>query len=99
MTHNILSLPFDQERRPESGRDFDFGDETSTMIRPRPVLDDYETLAAAITPGIGVASEKAPSHDPLTRIEDKLNEALRSITKLNQRIDSIDAVLARLVNR
>src|SRR4029078_4597316 len=98
MIDETLSLPIERERAPESGHAVDF-DETRTMIRHQFTFDDYGTRAPAITPGIEVANENPPSRDPLTRIEDKLNDVLRSITTLNRRIDSIDAVLAKLVNR
>jgi hypothetical protein len=98
MIDEAVSLPIEKERTPERGPVADF-DETRTMIRHQFTFDDYGTRAAAISPGIEVADENPPSHDALTRIEDKLHDVLRSIATLNRRIDSIDTVLARLVNR
>jgi hypothetical protein len=42
--------------------------------------------------------ESAPS-DPLMRIEQKLDAALAAIEFLRRRVDSIDVMLARVVNR
>ena len=37
--------------------------------------------------------------DPIVRLEQKLDHALRLITSLQQQLDSIDATLARALNR
>lgn len=75
---------------------FEVQDELGTVVTmpidtnlriPRPV-------AVAPAPEVVFADE-----DPLARMEQKLDAALRQIEKLQQRIESLDLTLARALSR
>ncbi len=48
-------------------------------------------------PAVTVASEE--SADPIVRLERKVESALRMIVVLQKKLDSIDAVLAKVIHR
>ncbi|HEX8172758.1 MAG TPA: hypothetical protein VF824_19630 [Thermoanaerobaculia bacterium] len=64
---------------------------------PEPVTQVIEEAPAEIE-ATAAPVESAPS-DPLARIEQKLDAALAAIEFLRRRVDSIDVMLARVLNR
>jgi hypothetical protein len=82
---------------------FTFGDRTILALRNQPALevDDYGTmvLPAGKTRDQDVPIPHGVSDDPIARLEQKLDAALRIIQTLQHKLDSIDATIARIVNR
>ncbi len=78
---------------------FPIGDRTILQLRNQPfALDDYGTM---VTPGSSPAVEGSDAlpADPLQRLEQKLDAALRAIEALQRRLDSMDAAIARALSR
>jgi hypothetical protein len=80
----------------------DFGDDIrSISLIPAPVRDDYGTRASALYPAVEIATELNNAEqiraDALARVEGKLDALVEGVVGLQRRIDSIDAVLARIV--
>lgn len=83
---------------------FDYGDRTIFQLRNQSfVADEFGTMvslpsttsaAAAMTSATEVTED-----DPMKRLEQKLDTALRAIAALQQRIDSLDTTIARAINR
>lgn len=77
---------------------FDVDTEYGTMIgRPEPLLTveaPLETVAPSAVPVVPAVEE-----DPVKRLEQKLDAALHAIAQLQQKLESIDATLARALNR
>jgi len=99
MSDNILPLP---PRRNEVEEEvFDIGERTLRVMRDQPfALDEYGTRAGqSISPAFEVVVEDSQSSDPLVRVEQKIDAALGAIKTLQKRMDSIDAVLAVVINR
>ena len=82
---------------------FDYGDRTIFQLRTQAfaIESEYGTImgAPAAPDPQPVETAAAPAEDPMTRLEQKLDLALRQISVLQHKIDSIDATLARLLNR
>ncbi|HEY3052450.1 MAG TPA: hypothetical protein VGK04_03580 [Thermoanaerobaculia bacterium] len=95
MTDQPLPMPIRQDEIA------DIGDRTIRVVRHHmPAFDEYGTLAAATTPAtIEIAVEHTPPPDPILRLEQKIDGVMRTIAALKTQIDSIDAVLARVINR
>lgn len=99
MSDHIMPLP---PRRSEVEEEvFEIGVRTVRVKQDQPrALDDYGTYAGqSISPTIEIVVESAYSGDPLVRVEKKIDAALVAINRLQKRIDSIDAILAVVVNR
>ncbi len=83
--------------------DNDFGDRFTVVRRPKLTYDDYGTNASALPPTIEVATELVPAeqarNDALARIEGKLDAVIEALIGLQRRIESIDAVIARILMR
>lgn len=98
----------DDAAAPESSDVFEFGESTILQMRNQPfrVDDQYSTMMSEPLPELEsngpdaepVAQEPAAG-DPLARLEAKLDRALQAIETLQQRLDSIDSALARVLNR
>lgn len=83
--------------------------EYGTMILPasRIPLETTEIPLPAVEPAVepltepaaGPAVQTAAELDPIVRLEQKLDAALRLIESLQHQLDSIDATLARALNR
>ena len=84
---------------------FEYGDRTIFQLRAQPLTieEDYGTICSKPTLDVPLAPpmslEGEPSGDRVTILEQKLEAALRKIEMLQQRLDSMDATLARALNR
>ena len=87
-------------RLPHEPSPFDIGDRTIFQMRSQRFdVEDFGTV-------MGVAREDSVVHtateyasDPLERFEQKLDAALRALETLQLRVDSLDSLLSRVVNR
>jgi len=80
---------------------FEVEQEYGTMILPVGTPVPRETMEMQL-PVVETAPPEAASQvgiDPIARLEQKLDTALRLIQSLQQQLDSIDATLARALNR
>jgi hypothetical protein len=81
---------------------FIFGDRTVFALRAQAFAlgDEYGTIVprSVIRPAAEEAVENAPV-DPITRLEQKLDAAMKMIETLQKRIDSMDAAVARALTR
>jgi hypothetical protein len=88
---------------------FEFGDRTLLALRAQPFAIEHEYGTMILPAGSPIPRETtemplpvvepAPEVDPIVRLEQKLDTALRLIHSLQQQLDSIDATLARALNR
>lgn len=84
---------------------FEYGDRTLFQLRAQPLTieEEYGTICSKPTLDMPLAPpmsiEGAPGGDRVAVLEQKLEAALRRIELLQQRIDSMDATLARALNR
>jgi hypothetical protein len=95
MNDEILPLPTQREEvDKESDQVFEVGDRTVDLIRDQVfAFDEFGTYGSRRSkPAIEVATEEVPKDNTLRRVE-------RKIDALQRRIESIDRVLARLINR
>ena len=82
----------------------DFGNDLRA-IRGIPILtcDEYATKVSGLPAIIEIATELVTPQqireDALARIEGKLDAVIEALIALQRRIDSIDAVFARIVAR
>ena len=91
---------------------FEFGDRTLLALRAQPFTIEHEYGTMILPAGAPVpretaemplpivepAASEAPA-DPIARLEQKVDMALRLMQSLQQQLDSIDATLARALNR
>jgi hypothetical protein len=90
---------------PDDPKDvFDYGDRTIFQLRAQTftIEGEYGTMIAPAPPPlpeVEVQEEPAAVEDPIARLEQKLDLALRRMDLLQQKIDSIDSTLARALNR
>ncbi|HVG25431.1 MAG TPA: hypothetical protein VND45_14845 [Thermoanaerobaculia bacterium] len=80
---------------------FDYGDRTIFQLRAQSfsIDTDYGTMIGPVpVPSLPIV-ETAVDVDPMARLEEKLDLALRQIALLQQKLDSIDVTLARALNR
>ena len=92
----------DEPTLPPPDAPFEFGDRTILALRAQPfaIEHEYGTMISHETTEIPLpVVETAPEIDPIQRLEQKLDAALRLIQSLQQQLDSIDATLARALNR
>ena len=95
MNDEILPLPTQREKvDKESDQVFEVGDRTVGLMRDQVfAFDEFGTSGSRRPqPAIEIATEEIPGDSTLRRVE-------RKIDALQRRIDSIDMVLARLINR
>lgn len=87
---------------------FDYGDRTMFQLRAQSfaIEEEYGTMMATPLPAGVETPEEAPetppadvADDPIARLEHKLDAALRMIAILQNKVESIDATLARALNR
>jgi hypothetical protein len=81
---------------------FNFGERTIFQLRSQPFSVEEEFGTMALTPGVTpqmVEELPAADGDPIVQLQKKLDLALRQIAVLQQRVDSMDATLARALNR
>lgn len=87
---------------------FEFGDRTILALRAQSfaIEQEYGTMILPASPisrettEIPLpAVEPAAELDPIVRLEQKIDTALRLIQSLQHQLDSIDATLARALNR
>jgi hypothetical protein len=95
---------------PEPGPEsdvFSYGDRTIFQLRAQAFAfeSEYGTMMSASSPAPSAEGpapppeSEPPAQDPIARLEQKLDLALRQIALLQQKIESIDATLARALNR
>ncbi|HYH07238.1 MAG TPA: hypothetical protein VEK11_09305 [Thermoanaerobaculia bacterium] len=81
---------------------FNFGERTIFQLRAQSftVEEEFGTMAAVpvTTPQL-VEELPIAGVDPIIQLQQKLDLALRQIAALQQRVDSMDATLARALNR
>jgi hypothetical protein len=82
---------------------FQYGDETVMQLRSQPfaVQDDLGTIVTMpleTTPFRTVAAP-LPEADRVSRLEEKLDAALRQVAALQQRLESMDQTLMRMLMR
>lgn len=104
------SKPEDPAEQP-----FEFGDRTLFTLRAQPfaIEAEYGTMVLSTAP-ISRETTEMPmpaleaahaepanelAEDPIVRLEQKLDAALRLIQSLQRQLDSMDAALARALNR
>ena len=82
---------------------FEYGDRTIFQLRAQPLTieEEYGTICSKPTLDIPLAPPMAVEGegDRVALLEQKLESALRRIELLQQRVDSMDATLARALNR
>ena len=80
---------------------FEYGDRTMFQLRNQSFMaDEFGTMVSVpTTPAMTTAVEVAPEEDPMKRLEQKLDAALHAIAALQQRVESLDATIARAINR
>jgi hypothetical protein len=78
--------------RPVESDPFSYGDQTVLQLREQ-TFDVQEELATVM------ALPVPEPEDPMVRMEQKLDLALRQITALQQRLESLDATLMRVLLR
>jgi hypothetical protein len=83
---------------------FDIGDRTIFQMRnQRFDVEEYGTIVNVPhrrDPLVASATEIAPEPAaPMERIEQKLDAALRALDALQHRVDSLDALLSRVLHR
>jgi hypothetical protein len=84
---------------------FEYGDRTIFQLRAQPLTieEEYGTICSKPTVDMPLAPpmsiEGEPAGDRVALLEQKLEAALRRIELLQQRVDSMDATLARALNR
>jgi hypothetical protein len=75
------------------GQDFEIGEEYGTVILPPGSNKTEEPAPEA------AAAAPAVSDDPMVRLEQKLDAAMRMIAVMQHKLESLDATLARLLTR
>jgi len=82
---------------------FSYGDRTIFQLRAQSFTIEHEygtMMGPASLPAVEAeVSIQAPAEDPIARLEQKLERALAMIATLQHKLDSIDATLARALNR
>lgn len=91
---------------------FEYGDQTTFRLRGQEfMVDDLNTVASVPTPSLPPLELPAevpsdlPAEAPveakseLARVEEKLDAVLRNLDALQRRVDSIDAMIARVLTR
>lgn len=86
---------------PDDEKVFEYGDRTIFQLRAQSfaIENDYGTMIGPVTTTLPAVEAPALSDDPVARLEQKLDLALRRIDALQQKLDSIDTTLARALNR
>lgn len=75
------------------GQDFEVGEEYGTVVLPPGAkVEANETRETR-------AVEAPVSDDPIVRLEQKLDMAMRMISAMQHKLESLDATLARLLMR
>jgi hypothetical protein len=87
---------------------FEFGDRTVLALRSQAfdIEQEYGTMIRPSAPPVPMETTEIPmpllelpATDPILRLEEKIDTALRLIQSLQRQLDSIDAALARTLNR
>ncbi len=68
-------------------------------LATRPVASGQMFSFDQVSPTIQVATESVTPPDPIARLEQKVDTLLHMMATLKRKIDSIDSVLARIINR
>lgn len=88
------------EESPFAESPFAYGERTVLQMRSQP-FEVEDELGTVVTMPIDTNPRKTIliEEDALLRLERKMDEALRHIDKLQQRIESLDLTLARVLSR
>ena len=80
---------------------FPIGDATVMQMRNQVFeLDDAGTIVASrASLGIPTVVEIAPPAEPIARLEQKVDAALRALDLIQRRLEAMDATLARVIAR
>jgi hypothetical protein len=81
---------------------FSYGDRTIFQLRAQSftIENDYGTMIGPVpAAALPLVETAVIADDPVARLEQKLDLALRQIAVLQQKLDSIDVTLARALNR
>ena len=82
---------------------FEYGDQTTFRLRDQEfMVDDLSTVASVPVPELPPAETPAAPPPPppdLARIEEKLDAVLQTLEALQRRVESIDAMIARVLTR
>lgn len=85
---------------------FDIGDRTIFQLRSQQfsVGEEFGTMIVRVPSGdetmlVTPVSDAPAPQDPVAELQRKLDVAFRQIAALQQRIDSMDAMLARFLSR
>ena len=87
---------------PDDENLFEYGDRTIFQLRAQSfaIENDYGTMIGPLSsPNLPVVETPITAEEPIARLEQKLDLALRQIAVLQQKLDSIDVTLARALNR
>ena len=86
---------------PDDEKVFEYGDRTIFQLRAQSfaIENDYGTMIGPVAPALPIVETPAVPEDPIARLEEKIDLALRRIDALQQKLDSIDTTLARALNR
>ncbi|HVE72870.1 MAG TPA: hypothetical protein VNI54_16000 [Thermoanaerobaculia bacterium] len=86
---------------PDDENVFEYGDRTIFQLRAQSfaIENDYGTMIGPVTSALPVVETPLSTQDPVARLEQKLDLALRRIDALQQKLDSLDVTLARALNR
>ena len=87
---------------PDDENVFEYGDRTIFQLRTQSfaIENDYGTMIGPVpAPVLPLVETPVIADDPIARLEQKLDLALRQIAVLQQKLDSIDVTLARALNR
>lgn len=85
----------------DNGEVFSYGDRTIFQLRTQSfaIENEYGTMIGPVQPVLPPVEPLPPAGDDTSRLEQKIDLALRQIAILQHKLDSIDATLARLLNR
>ena len=79
---------------------FEYGEKTTFRLRDQEFLsDDYGTVMNVPTPEVPAPPPPDETKSELARIEEKLDAVLHGLETLQRRVDSIDAMIARVLTR
>ena len=84
---------------------FEYGDQTTFRLRDQEfMVDDLSTVASVPVPDLPATDVPAdppppPAPTDLARIDQKLDAIVHAIEALQRRVDSIDAMIARVLTR
>jgi hypothetical protein len=105
MTQDDPTLPLPGHRNDQADP-FDYGDRTLYFLKNQPfqVEEEFGTMVARVngsdqTLPLLTANEEVPASDRERSVEQKIDAMLTRMMSIENRLASIDAALARVLNR